>query len=436
MQIWEVPLVFVWLLVFAWILRHHSFFRLKELRKNSLLYFFLLKIIAGTFLWAVYTFHYTDRANADIYKYFDDSKIMTDALYEKPLDYFSMLTGIGNDNTYFSENYYNHMNNWYRKYESNLYNDAHTIIRINAVIRIFSFGSYHVHTLFACFFSLFGLVALYKAFRKFFKHREKELALALFLMPSVVFWSSGVLKEAWLIFGLGCLVYGVFSIIEKRRTIGVFIMVMMGIVLLLYLKVYVLMALIPGGLGYLWVHYTGPGKWWWKYPASFMICALLWVYFEYLFPHYHMLEILVQKREDFIRLSEFMQSGSMLYTPDLQPNFLSFLQAAPIALANVLCRPFIGESFSPVVLMASLENLLLLAGIFFAVVRRRKLHFEQKNLLIFALGFVVLLFVIIGWVTPVMGAIVRYKVPALPFLGMLIVLVADVKLPSLLRDRI
>jgi hypothetical protein len=131
-----------------------------------------------------------------------------------------------------------------------------------------------------------------------------------------------------------------------------------------------------------------------------------------------------------------MQSGSMLYTPDLQPNFLSFLQAAPIALANVLCRPFIGESFSPVVLMASLENLLLLAGIFFAVMRRRKLHFEQKNLLIFAIGFVVLLFVIIGWVTPVMGAIVRYKVPALPFLGMLIVLVADVKLPSLLRDRI
>ncbi|MBK6543548.1 MAG: hypothetical protein IPG10_20255 [Flavobacteriales bacterium] len=56
------------------------------------------------------------------------------------------------------------MNNWYRQYESNMYNDAHTTIRLNAFLRLFSFGHIHVHTVFACFLSTIGLVALYKAF--------------------------------------------------------------------------------------------------------------------------------------------------------------------------------------------------------------------------------------------------------------------------------
>jgi ABC-type polysaccharide/polyol phosphate export permease len=38
-----------------------------------------------------------------------------------------------------------------------------------------------------------------------------------------------------------------------------------------------------------------------------------------------------------------------------------------------------------------------------------------------ALFFVVTMFVMIGLVTPIIGAIVRYKVPALPFLALLLI---------------
>jgi len=40
----------------------------------------------------------------------------------------------------------------------------------------------------------------------------------------------------------------------------------------------------------------------------------------------------------------------------------------------------------------------------------------DKALLAAILGYVILLALVIGWTTPVMGAVVRYRTPLLPFL--------------------
>ena len=51
----------------------------------------------------------------------------------------------------------------------------------------------------------------------------------------------------------------------------------------------------------------------------------------------------------------------------------------------------------------------------------------------FALAFSLFLLTIIGLTTPILGAIVRYKIPALPFLILVALLFLDVqKLPSFL----
>lgn len=419
----DVILFFFWLVVLLFIIKAHSFFRIPELGKRFLSGVFVLKVAAGTVLAALYTYYYTDRSTADIYKYFDDSKYMTAALWSQPGDFFRMLLGFDNDNEYFNTHYYNQMNNWFRSYESNLYNDSHTIIRINAVMRIFSLGSYPVHTLFACFFSLAGLVGIYKAFVSFFKGKEQWLAIVVFLIPSVLFWGSGVLKEAFLLCGLGLFFYSLMQILQTEMRLKNALFLVAGFVLLLYLKVYVLMALLPGLVAFIWIAKTKHKYILLKYFVVLLVSAVLWVYFEKLFPQYHMLEILVQKQQDFNRLSESMNSGSLIPVFPLQADFISFLKASPFALFNVLFRPFPGESFSPFILMASLENLIFIVSILVAVFRFENITVEKSNLFIFLLLYVGLLFVLIGWVTPVMGAIVRYKVPALPFLGMLLLLI-------------
>lgn len=83
------------------------------------------KIMAGTALWAVYTYLYTDRTTADIFKYFDDSAVLYGALWQHPGDLLRIFTGISNDSPYFDAHYYGVMNNWVRRFENNVYNDSH-----------------------------------------------------------------------------------------------------------------------------------------------------------------------------------------------------------------------------------------------------------------------------------------------------------------------
>ena len=46
-------------------------------------------------------------------------------------------------------------------------------------------------------------------------------------------------------------------------------------------------------------------------------------------------------------------------------------------------------------------------------------------MILFCLSIVLLLFTLIGLITPIMGAIVRYKVPGLPFLLIFLLLLLD-----------
>ncbi len=48
------------------------------------------------------------------------------------------------------------------------------------------------------------------------------------------------------------------------------------------------------------------------------------------------------------------------------------------------------------------------------------------NLFFFSLFFVVIVYILIGLTTPVFGAIVRYKVPALPFVLIMFLTIIDI----------
>src|ERR1700740_1746763 len=151
------------------------FFRKKndtEIPRGAYLTAFLVKILFGFFLTYIYTSYYPDRKTADIYKYYDDARVISNSLSEKPGDYIKIISGIGNDNLYFDTTYYTKMNNWYKRYDFGTYNDNHTIIRFNALVMPLAFGSFHVHTVFMCMISFIGLCALVFVFIRFFPAKK------------------------------------------------------------------------------------------------------------------------------------------------------------------------------------------------------------------------------------------------------------------------
>ncbi len=421
----EIVVTIAYAILFIVLIRFIPFFRLEGFHKNTIPFIFILKLLAGVTVYLVYTRFYPDRSTADIFKYFDDSKVMYNALFTKPLDYFQMLLGFHNDQPKF-EVYYNQMNYWHRVYESNIYNDSHTIIRLNALMRIFSFGYYNVHTVFMCFLSLTGLTGIYRFFADRLKDRRRLLLFAVFFLPSVLFWGSGVLKEGLLFFGLGMLLWHTQRLIQKKKIILSVSMIAGALLLLLYTKFYIIMIMLPLLLTYVWCTLTSPKLSIIKYLAVLCAFLLLGLNVHLIFPEYNFVHILVQKQHDFIALSQSVQSGSSISIQPLNDSFWSILMHTPQSLYNSMFLPWFFQGGSPLNIIAGFENLMIIiiAGICIFCSRFRVTQTPLFWLCaLFALG----IFALTGLTTPVVGAIVRYKVPALPFLVIAFIMLIDME---------
>jgi hypothetical protein len=397
------------------------FFNVAGLGRRFLSSVFLLKILAGTALVAIYTYYYKDRTTADVFKYFDDSKVMFEALRHNPADYFQMLFGINNDSQHFDQ-YYNQMNNWYRVYESNLYNDSHTIIRFNAFVMFFSGGYIGVHTVFMCFIAMLGLTALFKVFSNYIVNNRQLLAVGIFLLPSVLFWGSGVLKEGLLFFAIGTALYCLEQIVSHKGKWWHWPGLFFALALMFICKMYVLISLFPGIIAYSWIRLSSPSRVYLKYLAVIAVCTVAAVNIKVVLPKDDFLETLSEKQRDFMGLAESMHSGSIIHINKLEPTFKSFAANAPEAFVNTLCRPFVWEAKTAFEWAAALENLLLIAFITYALIKIDLKKLKQP-LVPFCISFVVVLYVLSGIATPVVGALVRYKVPAMPFLVIALLLV-------------
>jgi hypothetical protein len=475
--------------LFIFIIYRMRFFHVQGLSPMLVSGIFLLKIFSGVAMALIYTYYYTDRTTADVFKYYDDSRIMHQALASKPSDFLKMLTGFRDDTDYFRSTYYIKMANWYRDFEST-YNDSRTIIRVNAFLRIFSFGYFHVHTVFMCFISLVGLTCIYKTFAPYMEDRRLPLVFLVFFLPSVMFWGSGVLKESIMLFGLGLLVYCFHRLLTHGFTIRRLLLVLGGLSILMVTKYYILAALITGLIANAWAWKTGLRNTLVKYLVVFaVLCAAAWAFVS-VKPQYDPVEMLSQKQRNFINLARggayvandsiliylpieyrdrlvpagkdsiftikkntplmywkledvtdtlyttstddtsryelwwnIVPSGSRINKQPLAPTFLGILKKTPEAITTVLFRPHLLEAHNLLMRMAAFENLLICLLMVFCI-----LFFKRPvspPLFWLCISFVLILFAVTGLVTPVLGALVRYKMPALPFLAAAMLMIMD-----------
>ena len=493
----------VYIIVFSLAIYFSPFFDLRVFdfkRIRSLNLVFLLKVGFGFVLVWIYTRYYPDRKTADIFKYYDDAAVLFSAFDNGNYgDYLRMLSGIANDSPYFDTTYYTKMDHWYRQYDFGTYNDNHTIIRFNALVMLFSFGSFLTHTVFMCFISLWGLTALYRAFSGYLAGKTKALFASVFLLPSVLFWGSGVLKEGILLFALGFLVYSVLQLFIHKRNLPVnALMLVVSVFLLLINKQYLLAAAAPALLCFLLVEKFSIAKPFLFYLAVYTL-GFAAVYSISLTRERDLAETLALKQRDFNALSKggvFLQNGrefvrvppdkkkyldtlnaktfkirpgssymywknedlsdtlyvssstdtsvyklvwdlpvagSMIGLPVLQPTLFSLFKTAPRALYNALAKPGLVSSKSMLERVSAIENAAVLLFLLLCVAWCRR--GMNKNLLSLCFFIAVPILLLIGYTTPVAGAIVRYKVPVLPFVLLCGVIVFDTARLKIFSDK-
>lgn len=416
----QVILYIAFLSIIFWIIRKWSFFHHTTLSYKWIIFLFMSKVAASFCLFFIYTQYYpNNRLENDIFKYYDDGQIMFQAIHHSPSNYLRMLTGIGDNKVEIYEKYYKKMNFWIKPYDYEVVNENKTIIRLNAFISLFSLQNYFIHTLIFVFLSFIGLFALFKVLSEHFSQNKLILALFIFLMPSTIFWSSAILKESLVFFSLGMLIY-YFKMLLKTFSFTSLFFFLLFSVLLSVSKMYIFILIIPAIISLILIKFVSKIKPWIIVVGVHFFIIILYFNSEY-FLSYNFSEITVAKQHNFINLLNSLNipAGSRIEIPLLSDSVVSFIINSPNALINSLFRPHLLEAHNLTSMLAALENLFLviLIIIMFLFFKKEK----WNKWMWFSISFSTLLLVLIGLTTPVLGALVRYKIPALPFMLYIII---------------
>ena len=457
----------------------------KSLRPSSLnpwlvLTAFSLKVAIGFYFLYLYTLVYGDGTlSADAGAFMEESKALNRIFYQSPADYLKLLTGLG-DNQTLILHYLEETSHWDAGAQA-IISDNRNILRLHSLIHFFSFGNAAIHVFVMCFLSIIGLNQLFIALKDRTNLKLVYLFLLLLLFPSVLFWTSGILKEPLMFLGFSLLARSIFGKDNPRKKV---ILCCLGVLLLIGFKPYVIIAFLPAILFY-GLYRLMPRL---KIISAISVLIIIFLSIVIFLPGIRdrVTHIFSMKQYDFKNVAKGglhalnMQDSSFYYFEaeqfdlltieedsvsikieldavilrhgamefpqkiHLKPSnekwliyftnkksdgyieltmikgsFTQMIKNIPEALINSLFRPFFNDPGSWLKYPAMIETVLLFFFLIYAVVKRRKLSVNEKVLILSIVLFVLTLSLIIGWVTPVLGAIVRYRIPA--YLGILII---------------
>jgi hypothetical protein len=392
-------------------------FSKSNLKTSVLLGVFYLKVLSGIAITIIYTYYYKDRSTSDIYKYFDDAKIICSAIKEQPKVYLELVFGL-NENSPEHIKYTSQMRNWssldenwlnYTKTkDTNFFNSNRIVTRINAVLIPISNENIFIHVLFFSFLSFIGLFYLYKQISIQFKENNLLIFIIVFLLPSTLLWCSGTLKDTLVLSFVNIFVYRLFKIEEQRINIISTLFLILLIYLIVLTKYYVAIALIAVLLGFTFKRVFKT-----RTLNSYLIvtCALL--IFSLILPlistTFNVWQVLIDKREESLKTAIWAEANHQIFYNTISNQIGDILINIPLSIFNGVFRPFIWEAGnSPFILISGAENSLIALFLMYCLY---KIDLKKLNneLLLFFLFFSIFSAFIIGFTTPVTGGLVRYK---------------------------
>lgn len=410
------------LLLLVYVTNRLRFFQLDELPKWAAPALFLIKIVFGFALWAVYTFYYTDRSTSDIYKFYDDAHYVHLAYSENKAAFIGLMTGSEDSSlvTYTSQ-----MKNWERNFTKTVpFNENRFMIRLNALMMFISGENIHVHTILFCFLSFLGCILLLKLFQHFIETGKRKWVVVTILFPSFLFWTSGGLKESLIILGLGLFLQG-FLFIRERGLMAVLSM-FFGLLILMITKYFLVICLLPALAGYyLFINRKSGTQVVLKYACVIVLTLVVLQVIAPISPKINFARTIEKKQSFAIHEAQYMKAGSYSAVPVVDSTIVSVVSKLPIGLWDSMMKPYLWQSRNPMMLMSAAENIALIILFILSLMYRDRKKTYDYNLLVFICVSVAVYFSIIGIMTPVLGNLVRYKVVLMPLLVFVLLYVVD-----------
>lgn len=419
-----------------------------------------------------------DRIQGDSLNFLEDGRVVNEFAQGDPAGYLKLLIGVDGSEAELLNGPLANTKIWDAGENGDFMNDNRLIIRINSIIHFFSGGSVYVHTLLFSLIGCFGLIFIYITFRDFIAKKKLFLA-ALFITPSIGFWGSGLTKESIMLFSIGLFLWALVKITTQKfhwatllfLFVGAFLclinkpyagLVLISIstvivfgkflhwkkfVLLIYSGLIILTAVglsyapekinLVEKISYKQKDVTNLAKGGVFFVTDSSFCAFDHSYLS----HFDTLpdkKIKVKEtttgesklfgQNEFVPFTIYPSdsiydvyliiapSTSYFETTPIAYRGLNLLLTIPECLFNTMLRPFPTDSGSPMKYLIFLQNLAFVAFGVFVFFRRKKLSDYERYLIYTFVVSSLIILLVVGWTTPVFGAIVRYKVPVDLFL--------------------
>lgn len=298
-----------------------------------------------------------------------------------------------------------------------------------AIFNFISQGNYYVNSVLFNFIGFWGQIWLFRLFVSEFPAKRTPVFIAVFLIPGIIFWLSGIRGDGLLVFFLALVLVKFRDWIHERTTRSI-IGVLIGLAGIVILRSMLLPVLLPALITW-WITVQK------RLPVLkvtlivYGICLLVFFASAIVSPSKSLPQVIVNRQAAFMKL----RAKSKFELDTLQPNFLSFARVLPQAVNNTFLRPYAWEARGAFQWAASAQTLLLIILLVLCFLQPDP---NWRNYLLHPFVFCMLLFatalyIFIGYAIPFPGAIIRYKIPAEIFFFLTAFMLIDWRNPLKLK---
>lgn len=313
------------------------------------------------------------------------------------------------------------------------YNDESNffVIKLTALFSFLCFGQYMVINLFFALIAFSGLWKLYEFFISQYPKLHKQFALAILFLPTLTFWSAGILKDSLSIAALGWFTFSVYQLLyHKRKIIINSLIVFLCLYIFSIVKVYILVAYLPAFVVFLLLknamllknNLARFGLILFFIVGSILGFVALSSTMKEAVSDYageDITEGVGEYQKNYDAQKQKMEGAFFSLGVEFDGSTSSLLKVAPAAVVATFYRPFIWESRNVSTLLSSAESSVLMfftLYLFFKVgfFKSIKTVFKQP-IILYCLFFALVFGLFVGATTLNFGTLVRYKIPAMPF---------------------
>lgn len=399
----------VYLVICCWLVTRIPFFKQSGLQSRWLILFFCIKVLAGV----AYAAFYLQPAYyelSDTWRYYHLSISETNWLLADPWGFCKDLFLHGYQE---SGNLFSGHNSYWNDLKSNL------IIKLMAICNVLTFSNYYGDLVIFNFLFFFGPVALYRVARALLNTEVVLSVIAIFLVPSFLFWCSGLHKDGLIFLGLAMIMYHVHKQMQQHaiNILSLFI-VLSFFILLFALRNFMALLLVPALVVWLLgTKYNNPGR---IAAVVYGTCIVVFFTAGFVHPALNLTGYIIEKQNEFRQLP----GGSAILLPALENSIGGFIRFLPYAIDIACFRPHITEIKNPGYIPSVAEIILFWVLGFAAVFRKPTVLAtpQQKAFLVFCCCFAVSFLLLAGYTITFSGAIVRYRAVVLPLLALLLAL--------------